>query len=533
MFQVTLIGTIVLTLLCLAAVTRPLLFLCLLPTIALMQTFALLTVSSGSSNIGVGLFVAVVLVSFTQLLLLCCSHAGRKTLLKVANADTSLAAWFAYTAVSVAATAILPIVFAGVEVTAMHGHSAGAPPTGLTHNLNHLAQALNVMGMFVIVLHVRILSLACGQRQAALALATGFIVAIAASVLCGGYQRAVYLGFATVDWSLWATNPSVIQSFDSAYGAFKGIRRGALPFIEPSYAGAWFAATATGSFALFCFGRIWWKSFGVVFALCTVALLNTLSSTGIIAFGSWMAGFSLLTHTLVLFRLAHVGKYKLPASLARAALIQAVTVFVVTASAYCFPDIRDALYQAVSKLAQITAAPPPDTATRGTLNTQAIAAFVASKGLGLGTGSVKASGFFHGLLANVGVAGTLLFIAALAVQSKRAFHLLTHTGGLRDVSIAYLAGMSCLLISLAGGISDQNWPVLWIMIFLGYAISLCDGVDTDVPIPTRRDSHEPASTLNPSAPPADSAAAPPAAAASAQRPPTVTSQSTPHKPAPK
>lgn len=497
MFQVTLIGTLVLTSLFFAAITRPLLFLCLLPTIALMQTFALLTVSSGSSSIGVGLFVAVVLVSFTQLLLLCRSHAGRKTLLKVANADTSLAAWFAYTAVSVAAAALLPIVFAGVEVTAMHGHSAGAPPTALTHNLNHLAQALNVMGMFVIGFHVRSLSLAYGHRQAALALAAGFIVAIAASVLCGGYQRAVYLGIATVDWSLWATNPSVIQSFDSDYGAFRGIRRGALPFIEPSYAGAWFAAMATGSFALFCFGRIWWKSFGVVFALCTVALLNTLSSTGIIAFGAWMAGFSLLTSTLVLFRLANVWQHKLPASLLRAVLIQAATVFVVAASVYCFPDIRDSLYQAVSKLTQITAAPPPDTATRGTLNTQAIAAFVASRGLGLGMGSVKASGFVHGLLANVGVAGTLLFFLALALQTKRVFRVLAHTDCLRDVSIAYLAGMSCLLISLTGGISDQNWPVLWVMIFLGYAISLCDDVDTGLPSPTRRDSHESASILHP------------------------------------
>jgi hypothetical protein len=532
-FAPTVMGVLTCITLLTSLLFRPLSFFWCLPALATLQTFALFVVVRGEMKLGASLFNGAMLVAGLFLVARTASRSRRLDLVAVL-ADRSARIWMLFAAVCIVSAICFPALFSGSMVATQIDHtSVYTPLTPLSPNMNHLAQAVNSIGMLVILMMVGVTCRQYGAKPVARSLILGLVLAALVACSVTLLQRAHYLGVVSFDIASWATNPTVLQSFDTDHAAFGAFRRTALPFIEPSYASAWFAAVAAASFATICFASDWNKASCLIFLVSFAALMNTLSATGFLAFAVWAGLFVTLTYGMVLLRWLKIGTPYWSNALTRAASIQALLLTIGLTAVFASAELRGLLGQVGSKWTELAVVPPDDTPTRGMLNSNAMSAFFVSRGLGLGVGSVKASGFFHGLLANVGIAGTLLFIAALAVQSKRAFHLLTHTGGLRDVSIAYLAGMSCLLISLAGGISDQNWPVLWIMIFLGYAISLCDGVDTDVPIPTRRDSHEPASTLNPSAPPADSAAAPPAAAASAQRPPTVTSQSTPHKPAPK
>jgi hypothetical protein len=532
--EVTTIGLITLLILCAASARRPLLLLWCLPMLATLQTHALFIATLGEVRLGASLFNGAMLVAGTFLLIHCLTRRGRDDLLAAVR-DRLVLAWLAFATVSVVTACVLPTIFQGTMIAAQVNHtSVYTALTPLAPNLNHLAQAVNAVGMIVILVAVGFISRRNGAEPVARALFGGFILAAVFACSVSVLQRAHYLGLISLDLARWATNPSLLQSFDIDYAAFGAFRRTALPFIEPSYASAWFAASAAASFALVCFASGWKRTSSVAFILSVAALANTISATGYIALTLWTMLFVLVTLGLTLLHWSGILPLQRARALIFATLVQGALMIVAAALTLYFAALQDLLWQVGSKWTELTVAFANGGPTRGSLNASAIDAYVTSKGLGLGTGSVKASGFLHGLIANVGVLGTSLFLLALTLQTKRAVSVLrTARVATLHMSLAYLAATSCLLISLAGGISDQNWPVLWVLIFFGYAISLCAGSGEESPDPIRQILYSQTVTRHPSAPPADSDAELPASAASAQHRPTVTSPSVPHKPAPK
>ena len=110
-----------------------------------------------------------------------------------------------------------------------------------------------------------------------------------------------------------------------------------------------------------------------------------------------------------------------------------------------------------------------DRGVRARSNQQALSIARDSYGLGVGSGSNRASNYFLSLLTNTGLLGTLAFLSAVALPWVGLARSQTVAD---DPKVFVLGATACMLVSVAGGIPDQNWPPLWIVlltVFCAYA----------------------------------------------------------------
>jgi hypothetical protein len=470
---------------------RPLWFGWCLPVIATLQTHALFVITAGDVKLGASLFNGAMFVASGYLVMQLVTHRGRDTVLSILR-ERTMGIWAVFTVYSLLAAAVCPVIFSGIPVAVQLDHnSVYTPLAPLKPNLNNLAQAVNSIGVFLVLLAIRLVSAHHGVIATAKSMAAGVVFAAIFTILINLLQRAHYVGLIALDLSYWASNPSMIQSYDIDFAAIGSHRRTALPFIEPSYAGAWFGAIAAGALTLFSLVKRWAAISGTVFVLSILSLVSTMSATGWLSFGVWLALFSLVVFSLLTFNSVKPSRYLEPIALARAAVVIGMLLALAGLILLLVPTLRDAVFQIGSKWSELLGTPSDSIPSRGGINSDALAAFTSSYGLGMGTGSVKASGFFHGLLANGGIIGSIAFVLALCSQAVGAFHNFLSTDKSRNTLLFALFGAtSCLFIALAGGISDQNWPVLWVFIALGYLVSV-DITSTELTRVEVRGANEP------------------------------------------
>ena len=139
------------------------------------------------------------------------------------------------------------------------------------------------------------------------------------------------------------------------------------------------------------------------------------------------------------------------------------------------PSLQNASKVIGSKIVELRSDDAQQGFHRGDANKHALHLLYQTKGLGVGAGSNRTSGFLHGLLGNLGLLGTALFLTALIYQvRKNILQLRVVSTDSQRAIVAHLAALSCLLIAMVGGISDQNWPVLWVLLIWGHLLSAGD-----------------------------------------------------------
>lgn len=470
--QFTAIGAV--SLICMISVLtwRKIWFLAILPLFAVMQTQALAIVTIDSRNYGVSIINGAMFCAGFYIILSVLTKDGRRSLQEVIN-DKVFKLWVVFVVVCVVGAFVLPRIFEGMLVIQMFDNELlSEPMKPLQPNINHLAQSINAIGNLVCFILAGMLAHLCGRERAVRSMAIGFVAAGIVTAVIGTYQRACYLGFCNLDITLWSTNPSLHQSFDSIYGSLYGIRRVALPFIEPSYAGAWFAALAAAALAMLSLSKHWLMALASLLLLVS-ALFNTIAATGIIAFIGFISIYffiSILASIFAIFRNAN----KLNWPIYRPLVVCVAMTAIIGVGLVASPTLRGGAVEIADKVSNFNSPDPiRGSRSRGEANTHALTLAINTTGLGVGMGSNRASGFLHGLLGNVGFLGVIFFLAALVIQTSRTASYFRKSSTLIQYSfISQLAGLICLLMSMAGGIADQNWPVLWVTLLFGFLLSL-------------------------------------------------------------
>ncbi len=456
---VTEFGLYFLPLLALCGLSRAQWLLPLAFVAAVLQSPAVVVVFVGTAKFGVTPFnVAALCIAFH---LLCLLTRRRRIDWGTGRLRIALIAWIVFTVVSVVGAFLLPRLFAGLPIFLL------ADPNGFDYLLTPLrftvvnvVQAVNSLIMLMFFIYALQLPDRAGLLRKCL---WGLGLALAVSMSVGLYQRLGWMGVVAQPNEFWASNPSYVQMWQTPFGPFQRV---SFPFVEPSFASAWFAAMAGGFLSLYCFGKRqwWWGGLGTVGA--TLALFNTLGFTGMLAFAAFIL---VLAAAILMAVLTNWGQQR-RALIARSGMLLAAVVFVGAFTATWLENsaaksnVSTVWSMLNEKLGEVT-----DSGVRARSNRQALLIARDSYGLGVGSGSNRASNYFLSLLTNTGLVGTLAFLFAVSVP---LFGTARSRGADDDAKVFVLGATTCMLMSVAGGIPDQNWPPLWIVlltVFCAYA----------------------------------------------------------------
>ena len=376
----------------------------------------------------------------------------RRIDLGTASVRLTLAAWVLFTSVSVVGAIVLPRLFAGMPVYLLAdpiGFDAAMTP--LRPSAVNWVQAVNSLTMLMLFVYALQLPDRARLLQRCLC---GLGLAVAVSVSVGIYQRLGWMGVVAHPHQFWASNPSYVQMWSTPFGAFERV---SFPFVEPSFASAWYAAMAGGALSLYFFGKRWWRLGGLGALICALALINTLGFTGLLA----LAAFVLCLSIWVLFIALRIAALRRALLVRLAIAVAAIVVAIITTISWLQhsphrTNVATAGAMLNNKLAEIA-----DSGVRARSNQHALVIARDSYGLGVGSGSNRASNYFLSLLTNTGLAGLAAFLIAVALSWVSCARS-------RDVSVdgkAFVLGATaCMLVAVAGGIPDQNWPPLWILL---------------------------------------------------------------------
>lgn len=455
--SLTLFGAIFLAVALVAVIWRRDALLALWPIAAVLQAPAVAQVPVGGASYGITAFNALMPMVAVQLALQVLQ--ARELSFDRGVARAALFGWLAFHAVAIVGAFTLPFVFEGVPVHALilrEGlHQAPVPNR---YTLANLAQAINAAGIAMSFLH---LAQWRDRARAFRALAVGFGIAFAISLAAALHQRLAMLGLWPMGAAFWGSNLGYNQFFhDPGFGPRFG--RVGLPFPEPSYASVWFATVAAVGCAITVFvrGR---RTLGAVSAtLATAALANTVGSSGLLA-------LTLTLPLLVAFALypwpgldGAVARRIALAAFAVAGLTTALAIYQVAwGTSAAFAPLRDAFGWTLLKFTDQV------TEYRTAAMWRGLAVFVETHGFGAGTGSGRASSWLISLLANLGAIGFAAFAYAWVRQYAPIVRAATREGCVTDWPI--LAGTACLFAGVGIGVADQNWPVLWVVLLIGYA----------------------------------------------------------------
>ena len=468
--QLTAFGVLFLPLALIYSLRRDSVLLVFVPVAAVMQSMSIATVVVGDARFG----LAATYVVFTAISVRMLANVVREKLLYVGAGSirTILLLWVAFSLVSAVGALVLPRVFAGLPVHLMLTNVDPTQPLEpLRWSLSNFAQAINSVGHCMVLLF----AVNCSrfdQDRALRHLVIGFSIALSWTFGIGAYHRLMLNGHVPDATTLLASNVSYIQSFNSA--SWAPYIRASLPFIEPSYASAWFAAAFAGGLvgARISGHRFRWSCV----ALTGLAgLANSAGFSGIAAASIFVLIFVAACLFIQLRKLCIEG-FQL-----RSVLGLLVVMLGFGMATYSLqsaqPEIKWIESKVDIKLAEL--AVQGDTlGHRGKSNLDAISIAKSTYGFGAGAGSNRSSSYLLSLLSNTGVLGVILFLLALGLQcflvARNCFSLI---GEVRGLTGPYLGAFACLMIAVTGGIPDQNWPVLWAFITLGLVLSLPDGAN--------------------------------------------------------
>lgn len=259
--------------------------------------------------------------------------------------------------------------------------------------------------------------------------------------------------------TFWASNPTYAQNFNVWAGS---VPRVSWPFVEASYASAWFAAMFGGFLTMFMADAHRHKALlGMMVSL--FALGNTLGATGLLAAVTYLG--------VVIFAVVFgIATYpRLRGGLFYRSMLGVIAFTCVALGSYLVlrhHGLVELVQQALPNVLQ-----GRSETFLGDLRPQAdryaIWLLWETYGLGVGLGSNRASSYLTGLASNVGIPGLVLFLAAVGLQ----FYLLAKRI-LRKPdapSVFFFGSGIAALIAVSIAIPDQNWPALWMLLLGGFA----------------------------------------------------------------
>lgn len=367
--------------------------------------------------------------------------------------------WAAFLIWSVASAFVLPQVFAGVPLHALSlREGVHVPPVPHQWTISNIAQALNCAVILMLFLYVLQLP---NPRKCVRVMMAGFAVALFASSCIGLYQRLAMLGWFPLNAAFWGSNAGYNQYFlTPEYGP--AIGRVGLPFIEPSYASVWFAAIAGAALTALALDRDHRRIAAAALLVAALALTNTVGTSGLLAFLGF--GFC-LTLGLMLTDTRRVAQDARRAATILFAMAGLGCAFLLYQAAYgdapMFAALRNSAHWTLLKFTDQV------TEYRFPAMRQGWQVALDTYGMGAGAGSTRASSYFISLLANTGVIGVGLFLGATARQMLPILSAALN-GSRPAIWIGGATG--CLVLGIAAGISDQNWPVIWVILLAGFAL---------------------------------------------------------------
>lgn len=365
--------------------------------------------------------------------------------------------WLIFLGFSIATAMVLPWLFDGVSVVSplsKLGVQSGTVP--LHWSISNAAQIVNALVIAGAIVWVAAHAGDAAQRRRALA---GVIVALVLSTLVGLQQRLGWNGHLPLWDQFWASNPTYSQNFRTFAGP---VPRVSWPFVEASYASAWFAAVAGGFLAMFLAGTYRHVAlFALVVAL--FALANTLGTTGLLGFVAFLVIALLVAVGVALRRQGAAGGllYRL-SLLGLVCACLALAVLLVLRHYDLLENAQLAMWNVVVGSSQTLLSD-----LRRDANILAFKLFVESFGLGVGMGSNRASSYLATLLSTTGVVGLGMFLLALR-RHMAALVLVARSSG-KAPPIFFLGAMSTALLAVSIAVPDQNWPVLWVLVIGGIA----------------------------------------------------------------
>lgn len=440
--------------------------LALLVVSAVLHAPAVVVLDFGGARFGLSAFLVTCVLVGADLLR---RVVARRTLqMQPHDALVPSLIWFGLLGWTVAGSMLLPHLFEGMPVHLLSAREpVMEPPRPLRWDAGHLGQIVNAVCLLLVLVYLHQLN----SRKALRALIPGFAWAILLSVCIGVYQRLAMLDLVSWYPEFWGSNPSYNQNFlVPTYGP--NIGRVGLPFAEPLYAGVWFAVASAAALCWWIYGRCPRRR-ALAAILCVLSLgglANSMGTAGIAAF----AGFVAL---LVVFHAWH-GR-SLTSTFTSVALVLPLAVGMLAAAALLllilsghatwFADWSDSGYRWIhDKYVELFQG------YRRDADREAIRVLAATWGLGAGSGSLRASGYFTSMLGNAGLPGLALFVAALWATAGAVYRRRREIG---TAATAWGGAIIALLIGIGGGIADQAWPVAWIVLFGGVALVLAVRVE--------------------------------------------------------
>lgn len=425
----------------------------LLCVAAVMQSPSVADVSVDGTTLGITPFFAVSLFVAFDLLRRVARQRGLE--LGEGPARRLVLLWFAYGAYALVATLVLPWVFEGTPVhSPMDKAGAHASLVPLAFSSSHLAQLANLG--FVLVALAWLVQQADDERlQHRMLVSVAFALLVATAV--GLQQRLAWNGLLPMWAEFWASNPTYAQNYRSFAGP---VPRVSWPFVEASYASAWYAAVLGGFLVLFLASLRRHAALGLAI-VAAVALANSLGATGLLAVTAF------LVLTLGVASVLAVRYRSLRGVLVYQTALGALVAACLVLAAYLVLRHYGLLGTVVSAGDQWLQGPARTLwgDLRPHADRHALSLLVSSHGLGVGMGSNRGSSFFIAMLGSVGLPGTMIFIAAVVYQFRLLGARLPFAAN--NPSLFFLgAGISGLL-AVGISIPDQNWPALWVLLLGG------------------------------------------------------------------
>ena len=468
-------GSLFLPLSALVFLFKRLWILPLLCAAAVLQAPALATVRVAGLDLGISPFLAMSLLVALDLLMRGPAYVRTACVHALSESPTRQWLWF------IAATALggllLPFVFAGTAVLApLNKHELEMVAEPLVFSINHIAQVGQALLIGVLLLWVSAL-----RRDPDLAhrLFVGVAIATALAAAIGLQQRLAWNGLVPLGSQFWASNPTYAQNWETLAGV---VPRVSWPFVEPSYASAFFAAAFGGFFSLFLADLHRHKALAAAM-VCLFALANTLGATGVMAVLVYVAVVSLICLIAVISRRRWAGGlfYRFCLSALAATCVCLVGYLVLR-----HYDLLDAARSAAENvMAGRSQTVLGDIRMQADLHSWRLIS--ETWGLGVGLGSHRGSSFLLSLAAVGGVLSVVLLVLALTVQFTRLVQRAVRRA--EPPAVFFLGGGATAMVAAFIAIPDQNWPVLWIFLLGGLASVISarkrSGAITQPPQPLR------------------------------------------------
>ena len=422
---------------------------------AVLQAPSVLRFSLAGGEHGVTPFLAVALFAMLDLGL----RMRRRKSLRPMGGEQRLVVrlWLSFGVVAVVSALLWPWLFAGLPVfSPLSKAGADGQTVALAWSLSNLAQA--IYGGLLLALLLWLLEQRDDPELPRRMLA-GIVIALLLSAAIGLQQRLAWNGLLPMGESFWASNPTYAQNFRSWAGP---IPRVSWPFVEPSYASAWYAGVLGGCLALFLTrrNRHWALLAAVVAAF---ALGNSLGATGVITIALFL-GLAVIG-SLVWGLRVRAMRAVLLYQWALGSLVCACLVLVayLVLRHYGMLEIASG---ALEKLLQ-----GRNRTLWGDLrphaDRHALWLLLETWGLGVGMGSNRGSSYLLATAAGTGLLGVTLLLAAFSLQTRLLLRRLRQS---MDAPTVFFFGAGLAAMMAASiAIPDQNWPVLWMLLWGGVA----------------------------------------------------------------